>query len=273
MAWCWIYATESKPHNVSNNITSKMSKFLVFISLIFSSLTSFGQYPFEKYPSPSYSTFNNWNNIEKDTEIEETLSIPKFYKNGDTLTIKITSQDTLETSYIRLYRSNKLFQTFTESTTFSLADSYNKIYVADINGDNLLDLKFYSPQPGNGIAFMNNDVIYLFQNKDENFTKISFIDMFDYGIDSFKYRAERDFDGDHNYEIITMYLVFYDNHSYWKYDLYNYIDGKLINVSLKHKYPIMIQYLFRLNFKVTNKITQKKMQTFVDELPSGYDKE
>lgn len=246
----------------------------IFVSLfIFISCTCFGQFPYEKHPSPKYLKYNNWIITEKENALNKSLSIPKFYKNGDSLTIKITSFDIFtDSSSIKLHRNNALLQTFTEFSTFSMSP-FSAIYTADFNGDHLTDLKFYAPQPGNGIAYMNNAVVYLFQNKDESFTKISFIDMFDYGANSFKYRAERDFNDDNNYEIITMTLLFHENHSYWTYNLYNYINGTLINVSLKNQYPIMIQYLFQPNFKVTNKISKKTMQTFTEDLPNGYSKE
>jgi hypothetical protein len=247
-----------------------MNKPLIIIFFFFSSFL-FAQFPFEKHNSINYTKLK-WDIVEKKEQIEQNMMMPKFFKNGDTLSINIVSYGMFtDSTFIKLYRNKKLYQTFFERATFSLAD--NQLYKADINGDNLLDLKFYAPQPRNGIAYMYNDVVYLFQNKNETFTKISFGDMFDYGKNSFEYRNERDFDGDHNYEIITMSLIFYNNHSYWKFDLYNYFDGKLINVSLKNKYPIMIQYLFHPNYKITNKISPEMMKTYIEELPDGYDKE
>lgn len=250
-----------------------MNRVVTIIVVLLTNL-SFAQFPFEKYPVQSYTKYNKWTIKEEEERFTKKLSIPKFYKNGDTLTIEITSFETgNDSSFVKLFRNNNLTQTFFESATFSLTGSSDILYKADINGDHLLDLKLYAPQPGNGIALMNNVVFFLFQNKDETFTKIAFSDMFDYGEDSFNYRKERDFDGDHNYEIITMSLLIHGDHSYWKYDLYNYKDGKLVNVSLKNKYPILIQYLFRPNFKITNKISPQDMKGYLDELPIGYEKE
>ena len=80
-------------------------------------------------------------------------------------------------------------------------------------------------------------------------------------------RPERDFNGDGVYEIITMTLKGYENHNYWTFNIYNMVNGRLENRNKTYGYPIMIQYLFRDNFKITNKITNEKMKTFGDVKP------
>ena len=64
------------------------------------------------------------------------------------------------------------------------------------------------------------------------------------------------------YEIITMTLKRYLDHNYWTFDLFNIIGDTMINVNNKNNYPIMIQYLFRPNFKITDKISKEKMSEF-----------
>jgi hypothetical protein len=84
-------------------------------------------------------------------------------------------------------------------------------------------------------------------------------------------RQERDFDGDGNFEIITMNLIGHEDHSFWLFNIFNYLNGGLVNVNAKDNYPIMIQFLNRENYDVTNKISRDKMKTFALTLPEDYD--
>jgi hypothetical protein len=228
-----------------------------------------GQEPFTKYPAISYKEYGDW--IRDDTsegrrEVYFTKTIPNFFENKDSLKIQITfTYDNIDTSYIDIYRNNKHIQNFFEPFGIPAPTGDLPIQVADINGDGLPDVKFMIPYMSCGLG-VNCRVIYLFQKPDCNFTKISYLDMFG------EYEPERDFDGDKNYEIITRFLVSYKNHSYWLYNLYNYTENGLINVNKKGNYPIMIQFLNRDNYKITNKITRKKMKDFALPLPEDYDK-
>jgi hypothetical protein len=229
-----------------------------------------GQEPFEKYPAVSYSEFKDWkvyDKLAKEKKVHYTLAIPGFFENKDSITIQLTSfADNWDSSYVRIYRNKKLVQKLFEPMGFSLVNVFEPIRIADINGDGLADLKILIPYMGNGIAALNVRVIYLFQKCDGNFTKISFDDKMN------ENRPERDYDGDKNYEIITMTLTGYENHSYWLYNLYDYSSNGLINVNGKNDYPIMIQFLYRENFKITDKITRLKMKDFALPLPDEYDK-
>jgi hypothetical protein len=84
-------------------------------------------------------------------------------------------------------------------------------------------------------------------------------------------RPERDFDGDHNFEIITQTFQNYGKHNYMLYNLYNFDGNKLINVNRKANYPIMIQLLDGINYKVTNKVTNTAMKRLTRALPDDYD--
>jgi hypothetical protein len=141
---------------------------------------------------------------------------------------------------------------------------YEPLRTADINGDNLMDVKMVIPYMGNGLAAMNQRVIYLFQKPDGLFHKISYLDKMETN------RPERDLDGDNKYEIITMTLKGYENHNYWTFNVYNYINEELINQNENFEYPIMIQFLYRENYKVTDKISPDKMKTFGDKKPNEF---
>ncbi len=224
------------------------------------------QYPFEKYPAIKYKKKTNWVEYNKeDTEgkTHRTITIPRFYKDNESLTFQITSFVKKENSLIRIYKKNKHLQTIFEPFNFRyLIDT---LYISDINGDSLTDVKICCWYGGCGIASLNERVVYLFQQPDNTFKKVSYIDM------SPCERLERDMDGDGNYEIITMDLIYHNSHSYWCFNLFNFKDNQFINVNNKADYPIMIQYLFRENYKITNKISKEKVKTFAIELPENFD--
>lgn len=59
---------------------------------------------------------------------------------------------------------------------------------------------------------------------------------------------------------------------YWLYNLYDYNLNSLNNVNAKDDYPIMIQFMFRENYQITDKITRQKTKNFSLPLPKGFDK-
>lgn len=143
---------------------------------------------------------------------------------------------------------------------------FETIKVADINGDSLNDIKLIAWYMGNGTASMNVRTIYLFQNPNGHFRKISFDDKI--GND----RPERDIDGDGNYEIITMTLQGFESHNYWLFNLFNYTNDNLENVNSKDNYPILIQVLNRENYTITDKVSRNKMKLLTMKFPEGHDR-
>lgn len=233
-------------------------------------MTSKGQYPFEKYPAVKYSIYNDWkiyDRTEAEKKVHSTLTIPNFFGKNDSLTIQLTSftDHWWDNSEIRIFQNKQQKQKFIENMIFS-PTGLDTVRVADINGDGLKDVKIGSPYMGNGIASLNVKVIYLFQRQDHSFNKISFDDK------SYPNIPERDFDGDGNYEIITMELVGHENHNYWVFNIFDYKDNGLVNANSKDNYPIMIQYLYRKNFEITDKVSREKMKDFSLNLPENYDR-
>jgi hypothetical protein len=231
-------------------------------------LKSFGQYPYEKYPAIKYKTYKDWKIYNNDRgKTEFILIVPKFFDKKDSLTLLFTSfPNKWDSSYITVLRNGKQLQRFFEPMFFYDTNLFEPIMVADINGDKLQDIKLIVPYMGNGTASLNTRVIYLFQQKNKSFTKISFMDKMSDN------RPERDFNGDGNYEIITMTLTSYQSHSYWLFNLFNYKGNELVSVNDKYNYPILIQFLYRDNFKITNKISRQKMKDFAQTKPEEYDK-
>ncbi len=246
-----------------------MRQLIALLTLTLLTWTTKAQFPFEKYPAISYKNFNDWklyDRSEKEKKFHHTLTIPDFYADHDTLIIQLTSfTNNWDSSYIRIFRNTKQIQKFFERMGFSPSNISEPVRVADINGDGLSDLKLIVSYNGTGLASMNVRVIYLFQKKGGEFTKTSFDDMMDE-----EERIERDFNGDNNFEIITMDLKNYHSHNYWRFNLYNFINNKLVNVNVPYDYPIMIQFLKRDNYEITTKIDRNKMKEFSKALPENY---
>ncbi|MNQ56459.1 hypothetical protein D3C85_705820 [compost metagenome] len=247
-----------------------MKKLLIIFGLTLLTWTAKGQYPFEKYPSIKYKEHNDWktyDDTEKEKKVHSTLTIPNFFENEDTLTIQLTSftDHWWDNSIIRIYHNKTEVQKIIENTAFNPI-GLDTLRVADINGDGLQDLKIISAYMGNGTAAINVKIVYLFQQRDHSFKKISFADKMSNN------RPERDFDGDGNFEIVTMNLVGYQDHSYWLFNIFNYKNDELVNSNIKDNYPIMIQFLYRDNYEITNKISREKMKGFSLTLPDEYHK-
>jgi hypothetical protein len=244
-----------------------MTKLLKFTFLLFPLIVC-GQYDFEKYPAINFKAYKDWRINDAEKNVESSLTIPNFYKSKESLTIQLTSskEHWFENSTISVSKSNKEIQKFTENMGFNPI-ALDIIRIADINGDGLNDVKIIAPYMGNGTASLNVKVIYLFQQKNQSFIKISFDDK------QYDNRSERDFDGDGNYEIITMKLMGYENHSYWNFNLFNFTNGKLINVNAKGNYPILVQFLKKENYGITKKISRQKMKSFTLKLPESYNVE
>lgn len=243
-----------------------MTKLLKIAFFMFFPLIASGQYDFEKYPSIKYKVYNDWKTNETEKIVENSITFSNYFKNGESLTIQLNSfkEHWSENSEIKISKNNIETQNFIENIGFNPI-ALDCLRIADFNGDGLSDLKIIAPYMGNGTASMNVKVIYLFQQTNHTFLKVSFDDK------QSNNRNERDFDGDGNFEIITMKLSSYQNHNYWNFNLFNLVKGKLVNVNKKHNYPILVQFLDKENFKITDKISRQKMKNFALNLPESYD--
>jgi hypothetical protein len=249
---------------------NKMRIALLFILVLLTGILK-GQYPFEKYPALKYKAYNDWKindrSEAKEKDVQNTLTIPNFYDNSDTLTIQLTSfaDHFWDNSVVGIFRNKIEIKKLIENMAFNPA-GLDTVRVADVNGDGLLDVKIIVAYMGNGTASLNVKVIYLFQYPDHSFNVISYDDKMGQN------ETERDFDRDGNYEIITMNLFGYENHSYWLFNLFEYKNDELVNANKKANYPIMIQFLIRENYEITNKISRAKMRDFELRLPDSYER-
>jgi hypothetical protein len=243
---------------------------IVFHSIFFTSYAN-AQYAFENHSAPSYKTYNKWeeyNRIDTKGTYDCTLSIDHFFDNKDRLTIQLTwFVAQIDFGEIRIFRNEKQIQKIKEPGSFSpLTMKGGQVLVSDINGDGYKDVKLIQQGTGNGVMGMLVKVLYLFQKSDALFQKISFDDMVFEG-----HRAERDVDNDGNHEIITMNLEYANGHSYWAYNAFEYSNENLRNVNYKVGYPMVIQYTYKRNYKITQHMSKLQMKKYEREFPAGYD--
>jgi hypothetical protein len=252
-----------------------LSTIFIFLSVSYSK----AQYPFEKYPAIKYEKlkFHSWFNKDS-SNIYFKAELSGIANNKEKLNLLIAGPN--DGDYLNIYIRNgkKIIQKFREKSTLHV--DYNKIdfgSMADFNNDSLTDIKLtFLNWGGCGLAANILKRIYLFQNKNKSFTKISFSDIVDREkfLDMpIKWLPERDINNDGNYKIMTCRLEFYKEHSYLTFDLYEFNNGNLICLDDKYNYPIMVQYLYRENYEVTKKISPEKMKTFKRLKPEGYSKQ
>lgn len=255
----------------SVSINVKKVKALLLGIVVLITVTLKAQYPYERYPALNYQKKYYWtfyDRTKNENKMHWTMTFAKFFDNNDSLTVQLTTFVDKDYSYIRIFRNRKQTQLIKEPYPIGryFGTLEDTVYYGDINGDSLTDIKILCWYGGCGIASLNERVVYLIQRPDHSFTKISYLDM------SACVNIERDFDGDHNYEIITMTLNSYQEHSYWTFNLFNVVDGGLVSVNNKFDYPIMIQFLNRTNYQITDKISRLKMKKFAQTLPEEYDR-
>lgn len=233
-------------------------KNLVLLFLVAFCLPSRAQYPFEELKAANYGIFEDWKTeIGKDSLPEKrTIEIGNFDRSSVLKieqVLRMSLPDSLDYAEINLYRNGDLVKTF-EVGTRSISDPL-PVFVTDLNHDNLKDIKILFPNFGCGAFNYYCQTVFLFQKPGGNFDDFTFSDIYE----EFENRPERDFNNDGTFEIITQTFQKYGKHNYWLFNLYNYRNGKLVNVNHLADYPIMVPLL---SHEVSTKIPRKKMKEF-----------
>lgn len=243
----------------------KITRNTLLSVLLFSTLCMNAQYPFEKHKAIHYKEYKDWKTTEggKDSlPIMREITITDFDGKKSDLKIvqdlKLSLPDSLDYSELSIYRNNKKIKEF-EVGTRSISSPL-PVLAGDINGDGLSDLKILFPNYGCGNYNYYCQVAFLFQNKDGGFTQFVFSDIFE----EFENKPERDFNNDGNYEIITQTFQNHARHNYWLFNIYNYKNGKLVNVNNIANYPIMVPLD---SYDVSKKISKAKMKEFEIKSP------
>lgn len=256
-------------------------KVQLFILLLLSGLSDArAQYPFEKFTTIKFRKAGPWevyNRVEKEGKVHWAIKVPHFYRDSPSLTVQVTSFakpgksdmfvfPTQDTSVIRIYQGTKQVQAMIEPTPLgiSFGQLVDSLTYGDINNDSLPDIKIKSWLGGNGLAGYYFRIIYLFQRADGKFDRASLTNM------ELVEHPERDLDGDGNHEIIATHHAYHNNHSYWVFNVYRFAEGKWLCVNDEFDYPILVQMLYRSNYKVTNKVSREDMKKFSRELPMDF---
>jgi hypothetical protein len=225
------------------------------IFLLCVSVKGYAQYSFEKYPAIKYKklVFDK-SNSETDSSITAKTSYLDY-------NITLTQKEESDTAHVVITYKRKIISDFTIGADYVMA-LQDTAYVADIDGNGFPDFKILYYNMGSGLASSLEHKLYCFNEGNKRFNKFFYIDFFNF--------AERDINGDGNYEIISDILNQYKGHSYWTFNLFNYRGGKFINVNKIADYPIMVPYRYDETFEITKKISRLKMKKFSVDFPDYF---
>lgn len=168
------------------------------------------------------------------------------------------NNDPDKTNILILKGNTILKNILVESPYWTINDT---IKIADIDGNGLIDVKLSFYNNGNGLAASLSRKVYLF-NQQNTFKSIQF---FDFAEDN-----EFDFNNDDNYEILSCNHIYKNNHSYWVYNIYNFSNNKLINVSKQFNYPLLTKHLYRTNKIIAKEFNFGERLKELRPLPNDY---
>ncbi|MBE9585193.1 hypothetical protein IM792_12100 [Mucilaginibacter sp. JRF] len=233
-------------------------KYLILILLLTFRLNSFAQYPFEKYPKPKYRVIP----FKVVVDNGESYVLRSANYKGYHITIE---QDTGRVKTLCLYYKQKLIKRIQPDLGYKKITLQSDIalYAADIDGNGLVDFKFKNYNNGSGLASVRMHKLFLFNKGKNKFSAVQYMDFFD--------NIERDLNGDGCFEIVTQHYLLQNNHSYWVFDMFNFRDGKFVNVSAENNCPILVQLLYRDNYKITRHFSRKQMRKFSFKKPELFE--
>jgi len=220
----------------------------------------FAQYPFEKLQarkvdSVPFKVFAFKNN-------PASIAVAQYqnYK------VKLLGNPLKDGSNVLLYFQGKLIKKAVAVFRFDngVLAELSQLYVYSQNDEKVFFI-YYPNMDGSGLAGSLIGRLYLAGNSDNIFKVIRFGDF--YNKPKFQYA----FKSDSTFEIVVKSYKIYGNDAYWLFDLYNIINGKLVNVSARYGYPIAVPYLYKESFKPTHKIANKDLQRLSLHLPDFYD--
>lgn len=240
----------------------------------FLSFEGFCQYDFEKFKrikfEREFEDFNNWVLEKKDVEglFPEHLlkGISNFFNDKSHLYFEIIplSKESESSSKIYIYKNKKIISSYNSELPISSINLMN-FGIADFDGNGYKDIALKISYMGNGTASLNVKNIFLYQTSDSEFKVIDFNDK-GYGL-----WYIHDINKDKNFEIFTKHLTNHAGHSYFLFNTYRFNGEKLINVNDEINYPIMVQFLYKENYKTTKNLSRNSMKKYSIEDPTKYD--
>lgn len=258
---------------LNQNIKMKCTSFVwVLLYLLSSNHTAFSQYDFEKYPKikfeREFAKFDDWvvEEVIKDGLFPEHLlkGISKFFNDGSPLYFEVMPIIKSENgSKIYIYKDKKVIFTYITDLPVS-SSNLMKFGIVDIDGNGFKDIALEISYMGNGTASLNVKNIFFFQITDAEFKVIAFDDK------SFDSWHIYDINMDKNFEIFSQHFQGHENHNYFLFNVYRFNGEELINVNDELNYPIMVQYLYKANNKITKNLSRKAMKRYSIEDPTRY---
>jgi hypothetical protein len=221
------------------------------------------QYPFEKYPAVRYQSAGPWQLAKPGNAPPKVSAASAVRAGAQSYRLRVFNHRIPSDTFYVALSTGGLDKQFLEPWYLLPESLTQPVRAADINGDGLTDLKLVINAAGGGGVRGLVRLVYLFGQPGGGFAKVSFL--------SFNDGPERDFDGDGNCEMVVRELVSYRGHSYWAFNVFHYAGGRLVNVSPRYGYPILIQFLNKPNYQVTSKITPREAQRFLLRQPREYD--
>jgi hypothetical protein len=220
------------------------------------------QYPFERYPAVQYQSAGGWQPGEPAAAPPRVTATAAVRAGSQSYRLRVFNKRIpSDTFYVALTAAGVTKQ-FLEPWYLLPESLTQPVRVADINGDGLHDLKLVVNAVGGGAVRGLVRLVYLFGQPAGGFDKVSFL--------SFHDGPERDFDGDGNHEMIVRELVSYRGHSYWSFNVFQYTGGRLVNVSPRYGYPVLVQFLNKPNYQATTQITPREARQFLLKQPREY---
>ncbi len=265
LAYLFINSTKVRRQNL---ITA-----FLFISTLCQARVTYAQYSFESKTAIKFKEYDKWHVTRlRDTTANYSITVPGFFVDHGLLTIKVKGDNAHDSCVFKLLKNGKPFASFIDPQQMSppwMGNNPKAVYVEDINGDGLPDLKISAPFFGGCGAFnFFAQIIYFIAQPDGHFKAFCFTDWMDN--EDMPNRPEYDFDGDGNFEIVAKTFQSYGKHNYELYNIYNVLNGKLVNVNAKAGYPLMIQLLWAPNYKLTNKVSKAQIKKLAKPLPLDF---
>ncbi len=222
------------------------------------------QYPFERYPAVRYQASGPWQLAKSAATPPRAAATATVQAGATSYRLRVFNERSPSDTFYVALSTDGITRQFLEPWYLLPESLVQPVRAADINGDGLTDLKLVINAVGGGGVRGLVRLVYLFGQPGGGFAKVSFL--------SFHDGPERDFDGDGNCEMVVRELVSYRGHSYWSFNVFHYAGGRLVNVSPKYGYPVLIQFLNKPNYQVTTHITPREAQRFLLKQPREYDR-
>jgi len=222
-----------------------MKTFYLILLFALVTIETYTQVHFTKYKPAKYKTVAiQGGSLLADSTLFDVIDLNKIPTlDGIKIYLKHIKDDS---SVMLIYKKSKLVQTIAFPFWFWLIE--NDCFVADLDNNKKADIKLTIEGGGSGLAGELAHKIYLF-NYGSKFKVLTFFD--------YSHEKEYDLNNDGVFEILSCNHVFNGGHSYWVYNAFNFVNGRLKNVSKMLGYPLWTKHLNNSSNIVATNISKK----------------